>query len=168
MRSGAWRPGAGSAGEARKPGCVRINQQRVGSKGDAIGNAGVTAMQAHRPGFRQDKCEHARQSLQRLSCIQPARENTNIGQASCGQAGPRWGKKRKPPAKGQAASWPAEIRLAALGGPPAAAVLHLGDDRAEGRADLRAKGAGGGDDGNGNQGGDQAILDGRRTGLVPD
>src|SRR5262245_13246589 len=52
-----------------------------------------------------------------------------------------------------------------LGG-AAAATLHLRDDRGEGCPDLRAKGTRGADDGECNQGGNEAMLDGRRTRLV--
>src|SRR6187200_1074602 len=45
-------------------------------------------------------------------------------------------------------------------------LLHLVGDGVEGQADLRAKAAGGGDDADGDQGCDEAVLDGRRTRLV--
>src|SRR6476660_5909340 len=45
-------------------------------------------------------------------------------------------------------------------------LLHLVDDGVEGQADLRAKGAGPADAGGGDQGCDEAVLDGRRTRLV--
>src|SRR5262245_47949968 len=55
-----------------------------------------------------------------------------------------------------------------LRGTATAAIRRLGDDRSEGRAGLRAEGTGGADEGDGNKGRDQAILNGGRTGLVPD
>src|SRR5262245_23225263 len=45
-------------------------------------------------------------------------------------------------------------------------LAHLGGDDAKGGADLRAKRASSCDDADCDQGGDEAILDGRRTRLV--
>src|ERR1700704_3039891 len=66
--------------------------------------------------------------------------------------------KRRPPERAlQAASKSSESRLRGL---------HRGGDGVEGGADLRAEPTGCGDDANGNQGGDEAILDGCRARLV--